>query len=228
MLHQSTIESLRQLSLLIRSSQTLLHKGKKTDWARDTIAKLESFSSSSSFDKKHVKSGIVTWEQLQYIEKDCVRLQEVERVNRDCCKECRALGCFPLDIFDVTLSGISKTLGAASECRRSPTAFKDVNNLGSGAHDFSMTLSSAIERTLITFQNFWKDASTSKPAVEAKDSNGSGVDSSDISIWDCHKGLMNAWTGINLKNLNQTLTKLLQQLCNIFHLELGLKNMLAT
>lgn len=213
--YSSTLETLRQLSLLLKSSQTLLLGNKKTDWARDAIAKLESFPLSSYVDAKHIKADIVTWGKLQCIEKDYTCLREIERVIRECREECRILGCFPVDIFDAPLSIISETLCIASECKKCVDDRGSVNGRGSNASDFSKSLSSTIEKTLITFQNFCQDASISNLTNEKKDPDEPGVDSIDISIWECHRGLAKAWAGLRLQDLNQTLVDLLQQLTSL-------------
>jgi midasin len=213
----SSIESLHQLSLFIRSSQSLLHDGKDAEWARDTIAKLES-ASLLPFEVKGqaIKTAdMVTWDQLQGIEKECVKLQEAELIVKECREECAALGCLPVDVFDAALSSISKTLDASSSCKQSSVRLSRTENNGSNVDYVASSLSSAVERTLISFQNLCRENLTSVHSGAASQNEESGTNEEDASLWDCHKELMKTWASVNLRNLNQSLKKVLKEVRNL-------------
>ena len=211
----STIESIHQLSLLLRSSQTLLEEGLKTDWARDTVAKLESFLDASPTIFENVATGLVTWKQLRSVENDCTKIQEMAKIVRECRDKCKELSCFPANIFDVTIAGISETLKLGFECRKASTLGENVAYIESHANRFHMSLSAAIERTLIIFQNYSRDFAISSSGEKTKEAGGTENENDDLSIMDCHKALIRAWEGMDLKRINHDLKDVLLRLCEL-------------
>ena len=210
--HASAVESLRQVSLLVKSSQTLLERGKKSEWARDTIAILDSHLSTPSILLLTNRFGIVAQERLESIQGAVSMLKEAAIVVRDCRSNCMALGCIPSDAFDVCLSDIERALSAGSECIDArPKIESKVKKIDT--NDFTQSLSRAVEYTLLTVQGF-SSASTvfSEDGEKVKDAEESDANLNRNSIWECHKAASKDWSTVNLKRLNAMLEDVLGKL----------------
>ena len=78
-----------------------------------------------------------------------------------------------------------------------------------------MSLSAAIERTLIIFQNYSRDFAISSSGEKTKEAGGTENENDDLSIMDCHKALIRAWEGMDLKRINHDLKDVLLRLCEL-------------
>jgi midasin len=145
------------------------------------------------------------------IEKKGVKLREAQSVLQECRKGCRDLGCFPLDVFDASNDCISRTLNVVDECKKMS---RKVHQRGAHEPDSSAlnsSLSSAVERLLIAFQNFCHESPISEENAQRADSKDT-EQQEDYSILDCHKGIIERWANINLKELNGKLGNVIDQL----------------
>lgn len=210
---KNSIECIKELSLLLRSSQHLLDTSEKLEWARDTIAKLESFvATPSSFDFQD-KTIFVTWGHLRGIEKKGKMLLEAQAVLQDSRTSCKDLGCLPVDVFDAPNACMSRTIQILEECKRSSTKPDSVEKEGADTSALISSLSSSVERLLITFQNFCVESNS--PEHNEAASYSENEEEEDHSILDCHKGLIAKWIKLNLKELHGKLSNVVQQLCHI-------------
>jgi hypothetical protein len=210
--HASAVESLRQVSLLVKSSQTLLERGKKSEWARDTIAILDSHLSTPIILLPTNRFGIVPPERLDLIKGSISTLKDAEKGVRDCRSDCVALGCIPRDAFDVCLSDISRALSAGSECIDVRPKL-EIKEKEIDTNEFTQSLSRAVEYTLLTVQGF-SSASTvfSEDADKVNEAEESDANVKRNSIWECHKAASKDWSSVNLKRLNAVLEDVLGKL----------------
>ena len=217
-----SFESLRQLALLIRSATPFIQQGPESDWARDTVSKLESLSDASPATRQ--QSFFVTSDRLLQIGEDCKRLEASASLVRAFRKECKRLSCLPLDSFDVCLDDIVESLELASEFKGwsfdvSQSNYENNETIEfdrSGYENFTEKLSLAIERTLISYQNLSKEVESCDVTPDSSlDPVDKEQEEKHSSIGDCHKKSLAAIASINLKILNKFIHEVQCCLCDL-------------
>eukprot|EP00934_Nitzschia_sp_Nitz4_P000670 Nitzschia sp. Nitz4//scaffold122_size67431//7852//24798//NITZ4_006082-RA/size67431-snap-gene-0.19-mRNA-1//1//CDS//3329534394//670//frame0 len=204
---QSALESLRQVSLYISLSQDLLDSSAKSEWARDTVAKIESSVARLSDVSKHGGKDrqIVSISDLNAMTVQANLLSEVCGIVEGCKASCAALSCLPTDCFDTSIQCMSHAIDLS---KKSMVQFCKV---GVTDADYFEALEKAVERTLITFQNFVPDGDSGGVFYPIKPEK----DSEEPPLWECHREMMQAWSNCNLESLNSTLECFLEKLRTI-------------
>eukprot|EP00980_Cylindrotheca_fusiformis_P010227 scaffold2271_cov130-Cylindrotheca_fusiformis.AAC.22 len=210
----NSIECVKELSLLLRSSQNLLDTTSKVEWTRDTLTKLETLVAASHFPDCQVNSAFVTWKDMKLIDAKGKVLQQARSVLCECRKGCKDLECLPLDVFDAATEWISRTIEIHEECKKTSMSAETHGEHRELNIGFISSLSFAVERLLISFQNLSAESSISERSVETADSGNDEI-REDYSILDCHKGLMAKWAKANLKELLRKLNTVRDQLRSI-------------
>ncbi|KAL3927916.1 MAG: hypothetical protein SGBAC_012881, partial [Bacillariaceae sp.] len=203
-------ESIKELSLFFRSSKHLLDSAEKVTVIRDTISKLETLSLLPYDSTMKTGTQFVSWDQLKQIEEQGVKLQEARLLIEECRNECQVLGSYPLDVFDVPLNSLSRTIELIEECNIASKQTQYDPEVCSTNIDHISCLASATERLLITFQNFCKVNQES-----SSETNDSGQLGEDPLIMACHKQMIAKWNGINLNELNAKLGQTIAMLHEI-------------
>ncbi|CAJ1949588.1 unnamed protein product [Cylindrotheca closterium] len=194
-------ESIKELSLFFRSSKDLLDSDEKVTVMRDAITKLETMLLLPKDFMAKKGTQFVSWDQVKQIEEQGVKLQEARFLIEECRNECKVLGLYPLDIFDVPLHSLSRTIEIIEDCNSASEQTQDDAEAGLPKTDLISCLASVTERLLITFQNFCTDTQSSNNV------KGSNQMDDDALIMECHKDMVANWSGINLKELNQKLVQ---------------------
>jgi len=202
-------ESIRQLSLLLQSSKTLITGDDHINWIRDTISKVESLFSESYYSVKE-HSHFVTWEMLEGIGKDQKILFGAKELVQESRRRCRDLSCLPLDPFDACLANIEDARASARKCSEHLNE-SSKKGLILKSKEFSEKVSSLIERVLVTYQNLNKEFSNRDQSQDPLDDNGDEL-LPDVSIWKCHLGFLKACAKINMQELNENLSVLIGDL----------------
>jgi midasin (ATPase involved in ribosome maturation) len=209
-------ETLRQLTLLVKSALPLLEKGTALDWALGATSDLESHLSKAAEFIQGNSASIVTWGQLESVWKAQSWLNDASVLIRRLQDENEASTCIPVDAFEKCCDQIVTAQELASKCRdmaranESNTHFLDFTS-------FSKSLNVAVECTLLAAQGFCGEngLSSETSANVTEDvtvSQGSDNNYSGANMWDSHKDVMRTWARINLKRVNMALGDVLRGL----------------
>ena len=212
-------ESVRQLSLLLRSTKHLISGDNQNNWTRDIISKLESLYSEPSMEQER-QSHIcyVTLEMLQEMDEDRKQLVKAKELIRESRRECKDLSCLPLDPFDACLDSIEHALTSESDCRGVSNKSKEENTevSSSKCSEFSEKLSSVIERVLLNYQRLNKEVDSIDQLEETPPNMADAQPDIDVAIWDCHKKFLKSCASVELKKLNENLFALIEYVCGLY------------
>ncbi len=198
------IETLRQLSLFVKSSHPLFDGTDAHEWARDTTCKvdgcvdiLEGFGSLGL-----ETTSILTNAQIQQVERKLQAANDAHRVVNECRRACGTLACLPVDGFDVALGKLDDV------SRKLSITDADVaQGADQVVEPFIQSLSSTIERCLIGFQSFVKGLPEDEGTNE------------DASLWKCHRELINLWGSTHIAKLKDLIAEIIEGLKNLHDAE---------
>ena len=209
-------ESVKQLSLLIQSTKSLINGESNNIWARDIVSKLESLYCTKSIDRSN-NASFITWDMLQEFEIDRKELVKAGKVIGSSREECKDLACLPLDTFDICSCKIEEALTAESK-------LKDVSHkpregstkvIPSEYFDYSTKLSSTIELVLVTYQLLNKEAHSIDQSKENTPTLLHVQTDNSAAIWERHTNFLTFCATIKLGTLNEKLFDLIEHLCNL-------------
>ena len=211
-----TKEGLRQISLLLKLSQTMLNNPSKAEWTRDTITKLE--SRISDLDQYTISStpGMVSQSQVQSLSLMRNTLLEIEHDVMSSMEKCASLGCIPADAFDSLLCDIRDAIAAGNACTSSsknvttPMATDDT-----AWSDLLSAVNQSIDSALITAQGFASSCKEKKGSDGADRSSDMDADGSSSSIMECHRESAKEWGSVNLRKLNTSFENTIAKLVGL-------------
>ena len=204
------LESLRQLSLLLRSSQHLMASGEKAEWARETVTKIDSYLSMATAAYSQTKILIVTKKCIHTVLENQKALENADAMLRRAQNQCCDLGCLPDTAFETCRSKIVSAITAASLCMDPPSLGEETNgDVEAHLESFAQCCSVSVQSTLLAVQAIRKDKSDEK-VDEDKSS----------SIWDSHRASATEWASVDLRRVKSKLLDVLTALVSIHESDL--------
>ena len=209
------LESLNQLSLLLESGKNLMTDAQNS-WLRDSIAKLKAICSEPN-EAAPKNSHFITLEMCHEVERSTKQFIKAREIVQSIRRECGELRSLPLDPFDKSLDSIDQALASALECNAWTESSGEKSPVisSSSAQGFSDTLSSLIERILVTYQTLNKEINSSDESEKTPGSDSDTRSDCDITIWDCHKQFVKGCTNTDIRMLNENLFELVALLRNL-------------
>jgi MoxR-like ATPase len=204
----SALESLSQLSLLLKSSQHLLDAEVKAEWTREMVTKIDSYLSTSAC-RPPARPFIATRQRIQTVTDKRKTLEGAATMLRNGQESCANLGCLPIVAFETCGSKLDDAMASASLCMDPlPSAQEADGSHESKLSSFSACCSLSVQSSLLAVQAIRKDR---------EDEKTDETDATDLSssIWDSHRAAATEWASIDLKRMNSRFREVLAQLVSI-------------
>lgn len=221
----SAHESMRQCSLLLRSVNSLLDSPEGALWARDTVSVIDSLLSKGPKERSG-SPDFISQRTLQSIYDDKAQLEKAHSLMLKCRNECESLSCLPLDVLETCLIDLDNAIEAAcaiDDTIASKPSSK-TENPSESFLPFSESLSSTVERILLTYQSLHKEVAAKEQDSEQQATSLERVAEAPDTLWQCHKDLLASCTAIDLEQLNYSLSTVIGHLRDLHENDLSGKN----
>lgn len=199
--YANSIESMRQLLLLLKASQQLFVARDKVDWSRVTISRLETFLVDKDIAFPNETVLIVPLSESDTVTRMLGALTAASCMLQSFRDECVQLEPLPLEVFDVCLDHISVAKKAAHlylDSSHATTAVDSETRLSS----FLNVTSLAVHDVLLTAQK----------CVTGPDKSDTIVEESFEYIWNLHRATASSWSSINIRRMELALRAVIDEL----------------
>jgi MoxR-like ATPase len=201
----SALESLSQLSLLVKSSQHLLDTEVKAEWAREVLSQIASVLSTNAYCTP-TYPFFVTRQRIQTVADKLSALEAAVTMLRNRQESCSNLGCLPIVAFETCDAKIVVAMASASHCTEPPPSVPETDGIHEDKlNSFAECCSLSVQSSLLAVQAIKKDSEDDKTNVTDMSS----------SIWDSHRAAATEWASIDLKRMNSRFRDVLAQLISI-------------
>ena len=201
-----SLESMRQLLVLVKSSQHLLVHAEKLAWSRATVETLESFLAGASC--RQCDSILVVSErdldEAERMKEDLIRASDLLQV---CSEENRRQKCLPSSAFESCLLQVSQAT-RSHEILSHTQVEHDAGTSDARLQAFVDSSSQAVRAALLTVQAYTKDNDSGQTDDTEDDRRGG-------SIWNLHRSAVRNWGSANVAVLCSKLQVLLDTLLSI-------------
>ena len=209
--HTETLENLKQLLLLIKTSLHLIAEETRLCHARDIIVMLQSIIDrvTLSYSLQYISGqqySIISSIRVNLIEDTITAVDDGIKLLSKCSQICQSYQIYPSEIFTKCLNQLNLLHIKAKEC-------VDTNKkyFRKGAKESTSkvmkTISSLVEGSLLATQGMYKITSE----IEKKNDSDGEIDDIDISftVWESHIKNSKEWTLINIDKTKDLLKLLI-------------------
>lgn len=206
----TAVESLRQLSLLLRTCAPSIDSSKR-EFIRDA-----SFIVDDCADRTEAIKSRIAESKQQLLSEDLLHCafkakEDIGQIVNDliaCAEKCANNNALPRSVFDSSLMHLRSAAIAASACDPN----EEIATMVEASHSpclqgFLESLSSAVESSLLGVQELSKHSREVKNDIEEEDMS----DNTFVPLWESHKRMALEWASINIDRRNEALRCLIQQ-----------------
>lgn len=204
----SASENLNQLALMMKTSASLVQRGRKREVIRDCIGAIEEciLKIQNAYQPSESVS-LVSKQRIKEIQTAKTVLETVKQVVCKCRIECKRAECFPAEIFNTCVDVIDAA-SAVAICKNDCISACEIQG-GMEVDVILESLSSLVKTSLISVQGI---CCRFNDSCNNPNRFGDEKNRHPATVWASHSGAMNEWVLINLRKINAGLELVAKQL----------------